>query len=93
MATSTGKQERLAIPSREQMFSALARRDASWDGVFYYGVVTTGVFCRPSCAARQARRENVRFFMIPEEAKVAGFRPCKAKVGHKGRFSGLCVLL
>jgi AraC family transcriptional regulator of adaptative response/methylated-DNA-[protein]-cysteine methyltransferase len=77
MGSSANKQERLTIPSRDQMFSALARRDASWDGVFYYGVVTTGVFCRPSCAARPARRENVRFFMTPEEAEAAGFRPCK----------------
>ena len=76
MGISASKQEQLTIPSREQMFGAMAERDVSWDGVFYYGVVTTGVFCRPSCAARPARRENVRFFMTPEEAVAAGFRPC-----------------
>lgn len=44
---------------------------------FFYGVATTGVFCRPSCSSRRPRRENVRFFTTAEEAQSAGFRPCK----------------
>jgi AraC family transcriptional regulator of adaptative response/methylated-DNA-[protein]-cysteine methyltransferase len=56
---------------------ALAQRDAAFDGVFYYGVLTTGVYCRPSCAARAPREENVRFFVNSENAERAGFRPCK----------------
>src|SRR3981189_35225 len=52
-------------------------RDPKSDGVFYYSVRTTGVYCRPSCAARLARRENVRFHSSCEEAERAGFRSCK----------------
>jgi AraC family transcriptional regulator of adaptative response/methylated-DNA-[protein]-cysteine methyltransferase len=53
------------------------QRDRRADGVFYYSVRSTGVYCRPSCAARQARRENVRFHASPADAERAGFRPCK----------------
>jgi AraC family transcriptional regulator of adaptative response/methylated-DNA-[protein]-cysteine methyltransferase len=53
------------------------RRDRRADGIFYYSVRTTGVYCRPSCGARQARRENVRFHATRQEAEAAGFRPCK----------------
>lgn len=52
-------------------------RDASADGTFYYSVKTTGVYCRPSCAARPARPENVQFHSTCEDARKAGFRPCK----------------
>lgn len=69
--------EQLAIPSRDEMFTALDDRDASFDGVFFYGVVTTGIFCRPSCPSRPARRDNVRFFLSAGEATLSGFRPCK----------------
>ncbi len=56
---------------------AVASGDAQYDGVFYYGVRTTGVYCRPSCPSRTPRRENVRFFPSREAAEQAGFRPCK----------------
>lgn len=56
---------------------AVQRRDRSADGKFFYGVLTTGVYCRPSCAARLPRRENVRFHATREAAERAGFRPCK----------------
>ena len=65
------------IPSQERLYQAIAERDAGFDGRFYYGVVTTGVFCRPSCAARLAKRENVRFYPDPAAATAAGFRACK----------------
>jgi AraC family transcriptional regulator of adaptative response/methylated-DNA-[protein]-cysteine methyltransferase len=51
-------------------------KDAA-EGDFLYGVITTGVFCRPGCKARRPRRENVRFFRSIEEARRAGLRPCK----------------
>lgn len=54
----------------------LARRDAAADGAFVYAVVTTGVYCRPTCPSRRAKPENVRFFATPAEARGAGFRPC-----------------
>lgn len=58
-------------------WSALSARDRAADGYFYYGVRTTGVYCRPSCGARRARPENVRFFDGIEAARQAGLRPCK----------------
>ena len=58
-------------------WNAVKARDRSFDGKFFYSVATTGVYCRPSCAARLARRENVAFHATCREAEVAGFRPCK----------------
>lgn len=58
-------------------WAAVAARDAKADGKFVYSVKTTGVYCRPSCAARQARPENVQFHATAEDAERAGFRPCK----------------
>ena len=56
---------------------AMRSRDRNADGVFWYGVKTTGVYCRPWCPARPARPENIVFAASQEEAKAAGFRPCK----------------
>ena len=56
---------------------AVEGRDARADGRFYYAVRTTGVYCRPTCAARLPRRENVTFYATRAEAEKAGFRPCK----------------
>jgi AraC family transcriptional regulator of adaptative response/methylated-DNA-[protein]-cysteine methyltransferase len=56
---------------------AVRTRDARADGSFFYSVKTTGVYCRPSCAARAARPENVAFHATAAEAQRAGFRPCK----------------
>jgi AraC family transcriptional regulator of adaptative response/methylated-DNA-[protein]-cysteine methyltransferase len=61
----------------DDRFEAVRRRDARADGTFYYGVATTGVYCRPSCAARLALRRNVRFYVTPDDAESAGFRACK----------------
>jgi AraC family transcriptional regulator of adaptative response/methylated-DNA-[protein]-cysteine methyltransferase len=55
---------------------AVLARDRGCDGRFVTGVLTTGIYCRPSCAARHPRRENVRFFATGEEARAAGLRPC-----------------
>jgi AraC family transcriptional regulator of adaptative response/methylated-DNA-[protein]-cysteine methyltransferase len=63
--------------SDDERWEAVEGRDRAADGVFYYAVRTTGVYCRPSCAARMPRRENVGFFKTNEEAEKAGFRPCK----------------
>jgi AraC family transcriptional regulator, regulatory protein of adaptative response / methylated-DNA-[protein]-cysteine methyltransferase len=57
-------------------WAAVAARDASRDGEFFFAVSTTGVYCRPSCAARRPRRENVEFFSTPEQAERAGYRAC-----------------
>jgi AraC family transcriptional regulator of adaptative response/methylated-DNA-[protein]-cysteine methyltransferase len=58
-------------------WAAIAARDRAADGRFVYSVRTTGVYCRPSCAARPARPENVAFHASAAEAERAGFRPCK----------------
>jgi AraC family transcriptional regulator of adaptative response/methylated-DNA-[protein]-cysteine methyltransferase len=58
-------------------WAAVVARDPEADGQFFYSVKTTGVYCRPSCAARLARPENVRFHATCAEAEQAGFRPCK----------------
>lgn len=59
------------------MLELMRQRDASYDGRFIVGVVTTGIFCLPSCGARKPKPENVRFFSAVDEARAAGLRPCK----------------
>lgn len=59
------------------MQRAHSQRDASYDGIFFLGVRTTGVFCRPSCPARQPLPENVHYFATVREAMFAGYRPCQ----------------
>lgn len=66
-----------AITADDPRWAAVAARDSRADGQFYYAVKTTGVYCRPSCSARLARPENVRFYASCEEAQASGFRPCK----------------
>ena len=62
---------------RERRFhSALATRDARFDGVFFVGITSTGIYCRPICPAKIAKESNRRFFDTPQEAEQAGFRPC-----------------
>lgn len=61
----------------EECWAAVAGRDARADGAFVYAVRTTGVYCRPGCASRLPRRENVAFYEGPIAAEAAGFRPCK----------------
>lgn len=58
-------------------YTALAARDRTFDGVFVYGVRTTGVYCRPSCSSRRPRPENVDYFSDAAKARDAGFRACK----------------
>lgn len=64
-------------------WAAVTRRDASADGQFYYAVRSTGVYCRPSCPARLARRENVSFHRTCEDAEHAGYRPCRRCRPHE----------
>jgi AraC family transcriptional regulator of adaptative response/methylated-DNA-[protein]-cysteine methyltransferase len=63
--------------SAEKYWAAVVAHDATQDGRFFYSVKTTGVYCRPGCASRQPRRENVAFYETSAEAEAAGFRPCK----------------
>ena len=62
--------------SEAAMWRAVESRDRAADGLFFLGVVTTGIFCRPSCPARRPRRENALFFASAEAARNGGLRPC-----------------
>src|SRR2546423_10369875 len=64
------------LPPAETMYRALVNRDRSFEGIFYIGVRTTGIFCRPTCAATTAGRETVDFFATSSEALGSGYRPC-----------------
>jgi AraC family transcriptional regulator, regulatory protein of adaptative response / methylated-DNA-[protein]-cysteine methyltransferase len=69
-----------AVPSfahDDARWNAVEQRDRAADGAFCYSVLTTGVYCRPSCGARRPRRENVAFHASWEAAEAAGFRPCR----------------
>jgi AraC family transcriptional regulator of adaptative response / DNA-3-methyladenine glycosylase II len=61
----------------DHCYQALAAHDPRFDGLFYVGVATTGIYCRPVCPARTPRRDRCRFFGNPASAEKAGFRPCR----------------
>jgi AraC family transcriptional regulator, regulatory protein of adaptative response / methylated-DNA-[protein]-cysteine methyltransferase len=61
----------------ESCYLALTERNPDYEGVFYVGVRTTGVFCRPTCPARPPKRENCEFFADAQQALLASYRPCK----------------
>jgi len=63
-------------PDADEAWAAVRRRDRAFDGRFVTGVLSTGIYCRPSCAARHPRRENVRFFADGAAARASGLRPC-----------------
>jgi AraC family transcriptional regulator, regulatory protein of adaptative response / methylated-DNA-[protein]-cysteine methyltransferase len=77
MHLATQKMERSDGVMTDPRWASVVARNPAADGKFYYSVKTTGVYCRPSCAARLARPENVQFHLTLEAAEKAGFRPCK----------------
>lgn len=74
---ATGPGEPGTDIATDPRYAQLVARDRAADGTFFYGVKTTGVFCRPSCGARRPRPENVVFFESASDARAAGFRACK----------------
>lgn len=66
-----------ALPSEKTMYNAMLNKDKSFEGIFYAGVKTTGIFCRPCCPARKPEKKNVEFFASTKDAILAGYRPCK----------------
>jgi AraC family transcriptional regulator of adaptative response / DNA-3-methyladenine glycosylase II len=68
-----------ALPDlgEDEMYAIGLRSDASYNGRFWFGVLTTGVYCLPSCRARKPYQGNVRYFTSVEEARAAGLRPCR----------------
>lgn len=77
MHTLAKREGQAARTVSDPRWAAVVARDRTADGQFYYSVRTTGVYCRPSCAARLANPGNVEFHATPEEAERVGFRPCK----------------
>lgn len=67
----------MAYETASSRWVAISNRDKTAHNAFVYSVKTTGIYCRPTCAARLARRANVGFYRYPAEAEAAGFRPCK----------------
>jgi AraC family transcriptional regulator, regulatory protein of adaptative response / methylated-DNA-[protein]-cysteine methyltransferase len=97
MSKATMMMPRQDYVSAAQRWAAVQQRARRADGHFYYAVTTTGVYCRPSCAARRARRENVRFYETCTAAEHAGFRPCRrckprapADAGHAAAIAKAC---
>jgi len=76
-ARSAASRPERRYDTQADRWAAVRARDAAADGHFVFSVKTTGVYCRPSCAARPARPENVAFHDTPADAERAGFRPCK----------------
>ena len=82
-------------------WEALETRDTHMDGVFFFAVITTGVYCRPSCPSRRPRRENVIFFQRRDAAERAGFRAClrctpdreRARDAHSEMVEKICRYL
>lgn len=68
---------RLTIPDEDTCWQAVQERDARYSDRFVFGVRSTGIFCRPGCAARRPRRDQVVFFQDGGAARAAGFRPCR----------------
>jgi AraC family transcriptional regulator, regulatory protein of adaptative response / methylated-DNA-[protein]-cysteine methyltransferase len=77
MNATTQTEMRAAATLEDPRWARVLARDPAADGQFFYSVRTTGVYCRPSCAARHARPENVAFHLTPADAERAGFRPCQ----------------
>ncbi len=77
MNATSKKSQRAAATESDPRWAIVVARDGKSDGSFWYSVATTGVYCRPSCAARLPRPENVHFYRSRGEAEAAGFRPCK----------------
>ncbi len=77
MIATDVKPETLPLLTEDARWQAVVERDRRQDGRFVTGVRTTGIYCRPSCAARRPRRENVTFFDGPQSARTAGFRACR----------------
>ncbi|MEU4209338.1 AlkA N-terminal domain-containing protein [Streptomyces sp. NPDC026206] len=67
----------LAVQLEDSRYQAVSSRDARFDGVFYFAVATTGIYCRPSCPAVTPKRVNVRFYPSAAAAQGAGFRACR----------------
>ncbi len=69
--------DQILLPTENTMYKALLNKDSSFEGIFFVGVKSTGIFCRPTCTARKPKKENVDYFPSVKEALQYGYRPCK----------------
>src|SRR5579872_6108629 len=83
--------EMIPLSKKKEYYKALIEKDRAYEGVFFVGVKTTGVFCRPTCPARKPKFENCEFFETAQQALLASFRPCKRcrPLSHPNQVSGL----
>jgi AraC family transcriptional regulator, regulatory protein of adaptative response / methylated-DNA-[protein]-cysteine methyltransferase len=77
MSKTAANLELANVVQQDPRWQSVVDRDPKAEGKFFYSVNTTGVYCRPSCGARRARPENLRYHLTCEDAEKAGFRPCK----------------
>ena len=61
----------------DEMYGAVTQNNESYDTVFFYAVKSTGIYCRPSCKSKEPKLANIEFFKTAEQARSAGYRPCK----------------
>lgn len=66
-----------SVEDKKNYYQALIDKNSEYEGIFYVGVITTGIFCRPSCPAKKPKFEHCEFFKTPKEALLASYRPCK----------------
>jgi len=85
----------ITAENRKEYYQALIDKNTQYEGVFYAGVTTTGVFCRPTCPARKPKIENCEFYETAQQALLASFRPCKRcrPLSHPNQVSALVQLL
>lgn len=81
----------ISAERKQLYYQALLQKNSEYEGVFYVGVKTTGVFCRPTCPARKPKFENCEFYETAKEALLASFRPCQRcrPLSHPGHVSDL----
>lgn len=67
----------ITVKTKKEYFKALLQKDSKYDGIFYVGITTTGIFCRPTCPARKPKFEHCEFFENAQQALLASYKPCK----------------
>ncbi len=67
----------MELTDQDILFKAFLNRDKQYEGKFYAGIITTGIFCKTTCLAKKPKEENTRFYKTTKEAIVNGYRPCK----------------
>lgn len=85
----------ISAKNKKKYYQALINKETEYEGIFYVGVKTTGVFCRPTCPARKPKFENCEFFGTAQQALLASFRPCKRcrPLSHPNQVSELVQTL